>query len=132
MPSADRKQHDGLPNGPPLDAIIRRLRGVPVYPLAHHDVLLLVLDGLQSLNKVADFFFQRRHVLIVGDVEHAVDVKAGRLNVRISTGDIRVIVGYMPDYLVRNRAHYIGEAIFIAAVFLRGYCRCTSRLPVLF
>lgn len=48
------------------------------------------------------------------------DVKAGRVNVRTSTGDIHVIAGYMPDYLVRDRAHYIGETIFIAAVFLRG------------
>lgn len=57
LPSTNCEQHDGLSYRPPLDAVIRRLCGVPVHPLAHHNILLLVLDSLHSLNKITDFFF---------------------------------------------------------------------------
>lgn len=55
----------------------RRLARVAVHALAHDEVRLLVLDHLQPAAEGAHLALDRRHLLVVVDVHHAVDVEAG-------------------------------------------------------
>jgi hypothetical protein len=55
LPADGEEENDGLEDGPPLDAVVRRLGRVAVPAFADDDVLLLILDRLEAVGKVADF-----------------------------------------------------------------------------
>jgi len=58
-----------------------RLAGIPVDALTHDEVRLLVLDELQARRKVTDLLLDGGGLLVVAEVEDAVDVEAGSLSI---------------------------------------------------
>jgi hypothetical protein len=53
---------------------------VPVYPLSHYDVLLLVLDILKRVGERADLLLDRSRLPIVRDVDHSMHIEPAAIS----------------------------------------------------
>jgi hypothetical protein len=96
-------------------------------PLPHYDILLLVLDALQTRRQGPDLGLDGRDLARIFHVEHSVDVEAaGRAKSEVfslgSASDLTrpgIRCGRSPNDLGTDAAHLVAETIRIPPVFRR-------------